>query len=71
MLIKTPNGYANDFGNCRLIYSEDGRYVGQYQDDMFDEGVLFLRPEYGPDGLPRVNRKVVAPLTAEEMAGAA
>lgn len=47
-----------------MHYSADGTYLGQYQDDAYDGGRLYLSAEK-VDGKPCVNGKPVQPLTAE------
>lgn len=59
----------NDF-TFELLYDSKGIYRGQNQDNMIDEGTLFIGPEM-INGVPHVNDQPMPPLTSEEMAQAA
>jgi hypothetical protein len=47
-----------------MHYAADGTYLGQWQDDAIDGGRLYLSAN-DVDGVPCVNGKPVAPLSAE------
>ena len=47
-----------------MHYAADGTYLGQYQDDAYDGGRLYLSAEQ-IDGFPCVNGKPVGPLSID------
>lgn len=65
--VKTDDDYLYTF---ELVYDADGNYVGQYQEDVTEGGLLFFNPSYDSDGKPCVNDVPVEPLTAEQMQNA-
>lgn len=52
-----------------MIYDANGKYLGQNQDNIMDGGSIFLSANI-IGGVPCVNGKPIAPLTAEEMTAA-
>lgn len=53
-----------------LHYDREGNYVGQEQENMFDEEprTLFFKPLYDEEGKPTVNDEVIEPLSEETIA---
>jgi len=49
-----------------MVYDLEGNYIGQIQDNAFEEGTIFLSADM-IDGKPCVDGKPIPPLTKEKM----
>jgi len=70
IVLRTQQGYKlfypDDLMTFVLHYDHNGAYVGQEQDNIDGDGVLFFSAEV-MNGQPCVNGEPARPLTADEM----